>query len=98
MVAGKRPSRSIRAMHARRETDDEQPRVGITEGRHRLAEVIGLLVMHPIEKSGKSGTAPAIRIEGAAHLRTPHRPGGPSIDHGRTPDSDQKKRATWFST
>ena len=43
MIAGEGPPGAVRAVHARREADDQQPGVRIAERRHRLAEIVGLL-------------------------------------------------------
>ena len=67
MIAGKGPAGTICAMHTGRKTHDQKPGVRIPERGHRLAVVLGILVLHQIEKCREARTAPATGIENAAH-------------------------------
>src|SRR5579871_316127 len=62
MVPGKRSPGAIRAVHARGEADQQDTGLRVAKGRHGLAEVVRVLGMHRVEKSGEAGTAPAVGI------------------------------------
>ena len=92
MIAGERPSGAIRAVHAGREADDQQPRRWVAERRHRLAEIVGLLMPHRIEKSREARAAPAVGIENLFMSKTLDCQAG--VAHG---PRAIKKRATRIS-
>jgi hypothetical protein len=49
-VAGEGPSACIRAVHAGRKADDDEPRSRIAKGRHRSAEIIRVPGPHGVEE------------------------------------------------
>jgi hypothetical protein len=67
MIAGERPAGAVRTVHSRGKADDQEPGVGVSEGRHGLAVVPGIFVLHRVEKGRKARTAAATWIENAAH-------------------------------
>src|SRR5688572_16939757 len=50
-------------MHARRQADDEQTGFRVTEGRHRLAEIVGVFARSLREKRREPGAQGAVRAE-----------------------------------
>ena len=70
MVAGEWPAGAIRAVHARREADDEQPMARAAEGSHGAAVISRMPRPDFIEEVCKTRAEPAIRIERRAlHAR-----------------------------
>jgi hypothetical protein len=67
MIAGKGATAAIRAVFAGRQPNDEQPGLGVAEGRHGLAIVRGMLGLDRVEKCGKTGAAPAPGIKNVTH-------------------------------
>ena len=67
MIAGERPAATVRAMLAGSQADDEEARLGVAERRHRACSNNRAAAPHRIEKRREPRTAPAIRIEDAAH-------------------------------
>lgn len=63
MIAGKRSSRGISAVFARRQPDDEQARMLEAKGFYRSTVVIGIIGFDSIKKQAKPWTQMAIRIE-----------------------------------
>src|SRR5207244_12288611 len=57
MLAGERAAARVRAVHARRESDDDKPRCRIAERWHRLAPVRRVIGGHGVEKLRKPRAA-----------------------------------------
>ena len=70
MVAGEWPAGAIRAVHAWRETDDEQSMARAAEGSHGAAVISRMPRPDFIEEVRETRAEPAIRIERRAlHAR-----------------------------
>src|SRR3546814_5830183 len=60
IIAGERPPGAIRALLARREPDDREPRVWVTEGGHRRVPPIGELGAQFLTECDEAGAKRAI--------------------------------------
>ena len=69
MVPGERAPGTVRPMHARSETDDQQPCLRIAKRRYGLAKILRLLVPDDIEKGREARTTPATGVKGAVHSK-----------------------------
>jgi hypothetical protein len=58
-VAGEGAAGRVRAVHARREADDQERRADRPERRHRQAPVAGMLALDVVEERREARTAPA---------------------------------------
>ncbi len=63
MIARERAAGAIRAVHSRRQPDDEQARLAVAEWRDRLAVVARVPFSHQIEKGGEARAAPASGVK-----------------------------------
>jgi hypothetical protein len=63
MVAGKRSPAAIRAMHAWRETNDQEARARITKWRYRPAVVVGVSLTDRIKKVRQARAISTVFIE-----------------------------------
>ena len=59
-IACKRSARPVRAVHSRRQPDDQKPGPGIAKSRHRPGMIIGVARFYLIQKSGQPGATAAI--------------------------------------
>ena len=60
IIAGEWPAGAIGAVHARRQADNQQPRLRITEGRDRTGVVVGMALANAGEELGQSRAGDAI--------------------------------------
>lgn len=58
-IACKRPARSVRTVHSRRQADDQEPSPGIAKSRHWPGIIIEVARFYLIQKSGQPGAAAA---------------------------------------
>lgn len=62
-IAGEGPTATVGAVHAWRETDDQQIGRGVAKGGHRAGMVIGVAGAHFLEKRGETRTGAAVGVE-----------------------------------
>ena len=80
VIAGEGPSGAVGAVHAGRETDDQQARRRIAERRHRPAEIIRLLAVHLTRNAASRGqrrqSGSKALLMPAARVKRPHKKTG----------------------
>ena len=67
MIAGKRPSGAVGAVHARREADDQQAGGSVPECGHGSCVIGGMVQPHPIEKACEPWAVAAIDAKAVWH-------------------------------
>jgi hypothetical protein len=67
VITGKGPARSVRAMHAGREADNQEGRGRVAERRNRPTVIVGIFFFDGIKKRGQARTVSAVRIKYSSH-------------------------------
>ncbi len=93
MVARERPAAAVGAMHAGRETYNQEARIRLAERRHRATMVVRVTFLNLIQERGKPRASPTLQIKNgfvqASVIRVIHMP-----DNGFSEAARPKQRGT----